>query len=80
MIFQGLFEILDSCYSGIEIFYNNIDKYFLEKIGDLLRIHQDIENNLDIALETIIPIIFDVFVEIGLYTVQKFKIDSQLNF
>ncbi|KKN44723.1 hypothetical protein LCGC14_0690390, partial [marine sediment metagenome] len=76
MIFQGLFEILDSCFSGIEIFYNNIDRYFLEMISDLLRTHQDIENNLDTALETIIPILIDEFVEIGLY---RAKVQNRLS-
>ena len=76
MIFQGLFEILDSCFSGIEIFYNNIDRYFLEMVSDLLRTHQDIENNLDTALETIIPILIDEFVEIGLY---RAKVQNRLS-
>jgi hypothetical protein len=67
MIFQGLFKVLELYFNGLDIFYNNVDTYFLEKISNIIRFNQNIENNLEEALEVIIPIFIDEFVWLGLY-------------
>ncbi len=67
MIFQGLFKVLELYFNGLDIFYDNVDKYFLEKINNFIKSNQNIENNLEKALKEIILIFVDEFVWLGLY-------------
>ncbi|MFX1413633.1 MAG: hypothetical protein ACFFA2_07300 [Promethearchaeota archaeon] len=64
MIYQELIRILEIYFTGIDMFYRNVDKYFLEKIKRFLGNNVD---NIDKVLEDIILILIDEFVELGLY-------------
>ncbi|MHA1488522.1 MAG: hypothetical protein ACTSRI_02570 [Promethearchaeota archaeon] len=47
MIFQGLFNILDLYSNEIELFYHNIDEYFIEKFNSYFKGYKKEEYNLD---------------------------------
>lgn len=67
MILQGLFRILEMYFIGINEFYSNVDKYFLEKIRHFLGIRQEIAGDLRNSLKEITHFLIDEFVELGLY-------------
>jgi hypothetical protein len=65
MIFQGLFNILDLYFKEIDLFYNNIDQYFWEKINES---YMDIvinENNISQKLNELTKYIIILFKKIG---------------
>ncbi len=66
MIFQGVFNILDLYFKGMDLFYNDVDKYFLDKITNHGKINPNKTNNLDKFLSRIILILTNEFVKLGL--------------
>jgi len=65
MIFQGLFNILDLYFKDEEIFYNNIENFFREKIISSFGDSPINENNINQIFEDLISFLKDLFVEIG---------------
>ena len=66
MIFQGVFNILDLYFQGMDLFYNNIDEYFLDKIKNHIKTNPNEVSNLDKFLFRIILILTNEFVKFGL--------------
>ena len=64
MIFQGIFNIFNSYLRGIDLFYNSVDNYFLEKIRNHYGL--DEETDLDKALSKIVHFLTNEFVKLGL--------------
>ena len=70
MIFQGVFNILSFYLNELEIFYDKIDKYFMEKISSELS-NKNIGNlNNEQILERMLKIITNKL--ISFYRVTKF--------
>ena len=57
MIFQGLFNILDIYSNEIDLFYDNIDKYFREKLDPFLEDRTLEKSELNIVLEKILSVL-----------------------
>jgi hypothetical protein len=64
MIFQGLFNILDLYLSDIDLFYNNIDDYFIVKITDHFGAKLIEKDNLNQILENLILFLIKELVEL----------------
>ena len=65
MIFQGLFNILDLYLNDIEIFYNNIDNYFQQKIDNSFGLVKLENENLNQIEEDLTLFLIKEFVELG---------------
>ncbi len=65
MIFQGLFNILDLYMNDIEIFYNNIDKYFQQKINNAFGGLKIEKGNINQTLEDLTSFLIKEFIELG---------------
>ena len=65
MIFQGLFNILDLYFKEIDLFYNNIDQYFRDKIINHFEDRQINETNINQKLENLTEYLIKVFEDIG---------------
>ena len=65
MIFQGLFNILDLYLNDIEIFYNNIDKYFQQKINNAFGGLKIEKGNINQTLEDLTSFLIKEFIELG---------------
>ncbi len=64
MIFQGIFNIFNSYLRGIDLFYNSVDKYFLDRIKNHFGINE--ETDLDRILSKIVLFLTNEFVKLGL--------------
>ena len=80
MIFQGLFNILDLYLDDIDLFYNNIDHYFQEKIIATYGNNPIDKGDLYQQLVNIVSYFSDVFIELGfeLDEVERVFSDSHL--
>ncbi len=65
MIFQGLFNILDLYFKEIDLFYNNIDQYFRDKIISHFEDRLVNESNIDQKLEDLTEYLIKIFEDIG---------------
>ncbi len=65
MIFQGLFNILDLYLSEINLFYENIDNYFLKKLFIFTREHSLARESLEEGFEKLLIYLKDSFLELG---------------
>ncbi len=65
MIFQGIYNILSLYFQGIDLFYNDIDFYFQEKINKHFTDSQ-IKTNNEKTVNDIISFLTNEFVELGL--------------
>lgn len=64
MIFQGLFNILDLYLNDIEIFYNNIDNYFQQKITNYFGLVKIEKGNINQTLKDLTSFLIKEFVEL----------------
>ncbi|KKM89270.1 hypothetical protein LCGC14_1250320, partial [marine sediment metagenome] len=51
---QGIFNILDLYLNEIELFYNDVDHYFRERISNSLKIGVITVDNIEIVLKDVI--------------------------
>ena len=65
MIFQGLFNILELYSTQEEIFYDNIDRYFQDKIGSIFKESININNGLSKKLEETLTFLKKEFIKLG---------------
>ncbi|MFW9987244.1 MAG: hypothetical protein ACFFC3_01155 [Candidatus Odinarchaeota archaeon] len=65
MIFQGLFNILDLYFQEIDIFYNNIDQYFRDKIISQFEESIVSESNIDQKLNELTNYLIKTFKDLG---------------
>ncbi|MFX1567810.1 MAG: hypothetical protein ACFFCV_05515 [Promethearchaeota archaeon] len=70
MIYQGLFNILDLYFKEIDLFYNNIDQYFRDKINQFFIDNPTTdsvvnESNINQKLEDLTKFIIKLFGDIG---------------
>ncbi len=65
MIFQGIFNILDLYFREIDLFYNNIDQYFRDKINNHFIDPVVNNDNINQKLEELTKFLTKIFKEIG---------------
>ncbi|NVM35879.1 MAG: hypothetical protein HWN81_09805 [Candidatus Lokiarchaeota archaeon] len=65
MIFQGLFNILDLYFKEMDLFYNNIDQYFRDKIISHFEDRLVNESNIHQKLEDLTEYLIKIFEDIG---------------
>jgi len=65
MIFQGLFNILDIYSNEIDLFYDNIDRYFREKLDQFLEEKTLEKSELNKVLENILFVLKKEFLKLG---------------
>ena len=65
MIFQGLFNILDIYSNEIDLFYDNIDRYFREKLDQFLEEKTLEKSELNKILENILFVLKKEFLKLG---------------
>ena len=64
MIFQGLFNILDLYFKEEELFYNNIEHFFREKITSSFGDSQIDDTNINQKVEELTKFLVEIFVEL----------------
>jgi hypothetical protein len=74
MIFQGLFNILDLFFREEELFYNNIEHFFREKITSSFGDSQIDESNLNQKVEELTKFLVDIFVDLDF---DKMEIETE---
>ena len=74
MILQGLFNILDLYFKEMDLFYNNIDHYFREKINAYFEDHLINESIIDQKLKELSQYLITLFDEIGF---EKSEIENE---
>jgi len=74
MIFQGLFNILDLYFKEIDLFYNNINHYFREKINTYFEDNLIDESNIGQKLKELTQYLVTLFDEIGF---EKSEIENE---
>ena len=65
MIFQGLFNILDLYFKETDLFYNNIDQYFRDKINQFFTDSTVNQSNINQKLEELIAFLTKFFEDVG---------------
>ena len=65
MILQGIFNVLDLYSNEIYLFYNNIDKYFRDKIETFIEENSFNNEDLSEEREEITHFLVNEFIELG---------------
>ena len=65
MIFQGLFNILELYSTQEEFFYDNIDRYFQDKIGSIFKESINMDNDLPKKLKDFLSLLKKEFIKLG---------------
>ncbi len=74
MIFQGLFNILDLYFKEEDLFYNNIEQFFREKINSSFDDSSINKNNINQKLEDLTSFLEKIFVDLGF---EKTEIENE---
>ena len=64
MLYQGLFNLLDLYFKEEELFYNNIEHFFREKITSSFGDSQIDDTNINQKVEELTKFLVDIFVEL----------------
>ena len=65
MIFQGLFNILELYSTQEEFFYDNIDRYFQDKISSIFKESIKMDNDLPKKIEDFLSFLKKEFIKLG---------------
>jgi len=74
MIFQGLYNILDLYFKEMDLFYNNIDHFFHEKVNIHFEDSLVNESNISQKLKELTTYFIEIFDDIGF---EKSKIENE---